>query len=335
MRLRVALLVALACAAAPSSALAWGATGHRIVGVLGVEALPDEVPAFLRATEVATEIGELAREPDRSKSAGRIHDSDRDPAHFIDVDDAGLVMGGPPLAALPPTRAEYETALRAAGSDSWQAGYLYYSLIDGWQQLVKDFAYWRALSAAERLTADPQRRAWFAADRARRERLLIRDLGHWAHFVGDASQPLHATVHYNGWGDYPNPEGYSTARVHAPLEGAFVHDNISIEAVRKRLPAFYDCSCPIEARTADYLAETHGAVDELYHLEKAGAFSNGDARGRDFNEMTLAAAAGELRDLVVEAWRASADLTVGWPETKVTDIETGKVDPYELLYGID
>lgn len=334
-RRAVLLLAVLLGAAAPSQALAWGATGHRIVGVLGVEALPAELPAFLRMPGVAAEVGELAREPDRSKSAGRIHDSNRDAAHFIDVDDAGLVMGGPPLAALPPTRAEYETALRAVGSDSWQAGYLYYSLVDGWQQLVKDFAYWRALTAAERLAQDPNRRAWFAADRARRERLLIGDLGAWAHYVGDASQPLHVTVHFNGWGPYPNPEGYSTARVHAPLEGAFVHDNVSIDAVRKRMPALYACGCSIEARTANYLAETHGTVEQLYHLEKAGAFADGDPRGRDFDEMILAAAAAELRDLVVEAWRASADITVGWPETRVTDIEAGTIDPYDIFYGID
>lgn len=333
MRLAGAIMAALLLAPAP--AFAWGATGHRIVGVLGVEALPDEVPAFLRTPEVAAEIGELAREPDRSKSAGRIHDTDRDAAHFIDVDDAGLVMGGPALAALPPTRAEYETALRAVGSHSWEAGYLYYSLVDGWQQLVKDFAYWRALEAAERLASDPAKRDWYAADRKRREALLIRDLGAWVHYVGDASQPLHVTVHFNGWGPYPNPQGYSTAKIHAPVEGAFVHDNVTLDAVRKRMPATYDCACPIEARTAAYLAESHSMVGQLYQLEKAGGFANGDPRGVEFHEVNLAAAAGEARDLVVEAWRASADVTVGWPETPVADIVSGKVDPYDLLYGID
>lgn len=329
------VLAAAALMLAPAEALAWGATGHRIVGQLGVEALPDEVPAFLRMPEVATEIGELAREPDRSKSAGRIHDHNRDAAHFIDVDDAGLVMGGPPLAALPPTRAAYETALRAVGSDSWEAGYLYYSLVDGWQQLVKDFAYWRALEAAERLATDPARRAWYAADRGRREALLVRDLGAWAHYVGDASQPLHVTVHFNGWGPYPNPQGYSTSRIHAPIEGAFVHDNVTVDAVRKRMPAFYDCSCAIEVRTASYLAESHSMVERLYQLEKAGGFANADPRGLEFSEVNLAATAGEVRDLVVQAWRASADITVGWPETPVADIVSGKVDPYDLLYGID
>ena len=37
------------------------------------------------------------------------------------------------------------------GLDSWQAGYLPYSIIDQHQQLTKDFAYWRAVKAAAAL----------------------------------------------------------------------------------------------------------------------------------------------------------------------------------------
>jgi hypothetical protein len=329
--LRAALIAALL--ALPAHALAWGATGHRIVGVLGVEALPPEIPAFVRAS--AADIGELAREPDRSKGAGRIHDSDRDAAHFIDVDDAGLVMGGPPLEDLPPTRAEYEAALRLIGSDSWQAGYLYYSLIDAWQQLTKDFAYWRALTAAERLATDPARKAWYAEDRTRREALLLHDLGALAHYVGDASQPLHLSVHFNGWGQYPNPNGYTTSRIHSAVEGAFVHDHVRVSEVRELMPDTFDCDCSVHSRTTGYLEQSWASVDRLYALEKAGAFENGDERGRVFSEMLLAGAAAELRDLIVEAWEAGAEGTVGWPEVKVADIEAGTVDPYENLVGLD
>jgi hypothetical protein len=334
MRAGAALLTAVALAI-PAQALAWGATGHRIIGVLGAEALPSQLPAFLRGQGVAAEIGELAREPDRSKSAGREHDSDRDPAHFLDLDDDGKVLGGPSLQAMPATRAAYETALRAAGTDSWQAGYLYYSIVDGWQQLVKDFAYWRALTAAERHTTDSQRRGWYAADRRRRELLIIRDLGTWAHYVGDGSQPMHVSVHFNGWGDYPNPNGYTNARIHLPFEGAFVHDNVRIEDVRRRMPPPRDCGCPIQARTSDYLATTQKTVEPFYQLEKAGAFQVGDGPGKAFAVAGLAAGASELRDMVVAAWVASDEITVGWPETKVTDIESGRVDPYLILYGID
>ncbi len=332
MRKAAAILAALACLA-PSSALAWGATGHRMVGELGTEALPDRLPAFLR--ERAADIGELAREPDRLKDSGKARDANWDPAHFIDLDDEGRVLGGPTLDTLPATRAEYETMLRAAGADSWQAGYLYYSLVEGWQQLVTDFAYIRALTAAERLADDPDKRAWFAADLARRRELTLRDLGAFAHYVGDASQPLHVTVHFNGWGPYPNPAGYTTAPVHAPLEGAFVRANVREAYVRRRMPAPWDCACSAEARTRAYLAETHETVDRLYELEKAGAFADGDPRGRDFDEMILAAAAAELRDYVVMAWDASANASIGWPQTKVADIEAGNADAYGPLYGLD
>ena len=34
-------------------------------------------------------------------------------------------------------------------------------------------------------------------------------MGVMGHYVGDGSQPLHTTVHFNGWvGD--NPKGYTT-----------------------------------------------------------------------------------------------------------------------------
>lgn len=333
--MRIAVALFAAALAIPAQAFAWGATGHRIIGTLGAEALPPELPDFLRAPGVAAEIGELAREPDRSKSAGREHDADRDPAHFLDLDDSGKVLGGPSLSAMPPTRADYETALRVAGADSWQAGYLYYSIVDGWQQLVKDFAYWRALSAAERHDGNPEHDGWFKADRERRERLIVRDLGIWAHYVGDGSQPLHVSVHFNGWGAYPNPNGYTTGKIHLPVEGAFVHDNIRLDDVRPVMRAPQVCACSIQAMTAGYLTATQAKVEPLYRLEKAGAFQDGEPAGKAFAAAQLAAGASELRDLVVAAWRASENATVGWPETKVTDIEAGRIDPYEILYGID
>ncbi|MGH7022481.1 MAG: S1/P1 Nuclease, partial [Caulobacteraceae bacterium] len=139
--LSLAMSAALA-AAAPHTAMAWGSTGHRIIGRLAMGALPADLPGFLHGPAAIEAVGELAREPDRWRDAGRVHDADRDPGHYVDLDDDGTILGGPSLADLPPTRAAYETALRAAGANSWRAGYLPYSIIDGWQQLSKDFAYW-------------------------------------------------------------------------------------------------------------------------------------------------------------------------------------------------
>lgn len=297
--------------------------------------LPPETPAFLRARSAVSAVGELSREPDRSKGAGRIHDSNRDPGHFVDLDEEGRILGGPLLSALPPSRSEYETALRAVGQDSWKAGYLPYSIVDQWQQLTRDLGLWRVLSAAESREKHPDRRAWYRADRIRREGQVLATIGQLSHFVGDGSQPLHVTVHYNGWGDYPNPKGYTTARIHSAFEDALVFNRVKPDMIAPRMSPFRDCGCPIEARAADYLAVTGRQAEPLYILEKAGGLAPGDPRGPTFAAGRLAAGAGELRDLIVLAWRASVTTTVGWSPIPVPDAVSGKIDPWEALYGRD
>ena len=332
------LVVAAALAAPASSALAWGSSGHRTVGVVATQSLPRELPAFLRTPAAAAAIGEYAREPDRWKGSGKLHDSDRDAAHFLDLDDQGLMYGGPKFTVetLPATRADYETALRLVGQDSWKAGYLPYAIIDGHQQLVKDFTYWRILTAAK-ARAHGAQKAWYAADLQRREALLIRDLGVWAHYVGDGSQPLHMSVHYHGWGDYPNPGDYTQNRgLHSSFEGTLVKAVATEAEVRARVPAYRDCACSVETRVVGYLTETWKQTEPLYQLEKAGGLAVGDPRGKAFVDARLAAGAGALRDLVVDAWKASANGKIGYrPETSVADVEAGKADPWLDLFGKD
>jgi hypothetical protein len=333
-RLSVAALAALAVAV-PSSLLAWGNTGHRILGEAAMRALPAEVPAFLRTTQAVLDVGELSREPDRSKGAGKLHDQDRDPGHFVDLDEEGKLLGGPPMLPLAATRAEYETQLRAANLDQWKAGYLPYSIIDRYQQLTTDFAYWRVLKAAEANPAWKARRAWFTQDRVRREALVLKSIGELSHFVGDGSQPLHVTDHFNGWGDGPNPNSYTKAKIHGPFEGDLVLASVRPAAVAARMTRLNLCGCSIEQRVSGFLATTGKEVVPLYELEKAGGMAPGDPRGTAFATIRLAAGASELRDVIVEAWRASLNAKVGWRPVAVKDVLAGTVDPYPALYGID
>ncbi|HEY0648115.1 S1/P1 Nuclease [Phenylobacterium sp.] len=333
-RLPVAALAALAVAV-PTSLFAWGGTGHRIVGDLAIRALPVEVPAFLRTKQAALDVAELSREPDRSKAAGKIHDHDRDAGHFVDLDEEGRILGGPPMLPLAATRADYETQLRAAGLDQWKAGYLPYSIIDRYQQLTTDFAYWRVLNAAEKNPAWKKNRAWFRQDRIRREALVLKSIGELSHFVGDGSQPLHVTTHFNGWGDYHNPKGYSTARLHGPFESDLVQATVKPAAVAAKMTPFKSCECPIEQRIGAYLTQTGTFVIPFYEMEKAGGLKPGDPRGTAMATERIAVGASELRDLVVEAWRASANVKIGWRPVAVQDVLSGKTDPYPALYGVD
>jgi hypothetical protein len=336
-RLAPLVLAAALASVIPNSVLAWGATGHRFIGEVAMRALPAETPAFLRAPQAAIDVGEYSREPDRSKGAGRTHDSDRDPGHFLDLSDDGTVLGGPTLASLPTTRAEFDAAVRKAGADSWKSGYLPYSIVDRWEQLARDLAYWRVLSAAEANPAWKAHKAFFAADRRRREGQILVTIGELSHFVGDGSQPLHVTVHFNGWGDFPNPDGYTTAKIHSPFESDLVQASVTEAGVAAKLVAPKDCKCAIPRRVADYLAATGALAVPLYQLEKAGGLAPGDPRGPAFATQRIAVGASELRDLIVEAWRASAAQTLGYKPNAiaVADVVAGKVDPYPVLYGID
>ena len=335
LRNRLFLSVLGVAVLAAGQAFAWGATGHRLIGRAAISALPSDVPPFLRDESAAAAIGELAREPDRWRNAGKAHDNDRDPAHFVDVADDGSVLGGPALSALPESRAAYDAALRGAGSDSWKAGYLPYAILDGWQQLAKDLAYWRVDAAGAAKATDRGRRDWFRVDQAQRQALALRDLGVLAHYVGDGSQPLHVTIHFNGWRAAENPKGYTNAPIHAAFEGDLVRRSMDEAAVRRAMPPQADTGPDIARWTATYLMATHSQVEPLYALQRVGGLAPDDPRGRAFIAARLGEGAAALRDLIVAAWGASAAGRVGWPEISVADVEAGRVDPFDSLYGAD
>ncbi len=349
MRAVLAALLAL-FVAAPAPAAAWGASGHEWVSGLAMEHLPAEIPAFLRTKAAIADIELLSREPDRWRGAGRTHDAERDPGHYIDLDDAGLVFGVTPLADLPETRADYDTGLRVKGYEQYRAGYLPYSIVDGWQQLVKDFGYWRVNRVGERSAKTSADRAWFKADRKLRERLILRDLGVWSHYVGDASQPHHTSLHFDGWGNYPNPKNYFTGKgFHSRFEGAFVKANLSRAQVAALMVPYKACDCPIWVRTKTYLAASHAELEPLFALEAQGAFpapvqnpdltyqrsAPADGPGAQFALARLAASANMLRDMILDAWRASDAISVGYPAVPVADVESGKIVPARTLYGVD
>ncbi|MFM8819299.1 MAG: S1/P1 Nuclease [Phenylobacterium sp.] len=321
--------------AAPEPAQAWGAAGHRMVSMAAMEALPPDLPAFLRSPSGVADVGELSREPDRSKGSGRAHSISLDSGHFLDVYDDGTVMGGPRLEAMPPDREAYETALRAAGTNAWKAGWLYYAILETQQQLTKDFAMWRVLDYAGRTEKNPDRRAWLRADLRRREALILQSIGRLSHYVADGSQPLHVTHRYNGWGEGPNPEGFTQERIHSRFEGELVASGVRLDDVRRAVPATSLESGGLEAQISGYLASTWRLVPDLYRLEKAGGLAPRDPRGVAFASARLGAGAGALRDFVEQAWKASLGSKVGWPEITVKDALSGRSDIWTAFYGKD
>ncbi len=345
--------------AAAGPAWAWGHSGHVGVSRLAILNLPAELPQFVRSPQAAVEIGELGPEPDESKTTGIVtgtsasgslqtartaHDAERDPGHYIDIDEGGFALGGAvALMALPPTREAFDTAQRAAtspaGQDQYSAGYLPYTMIDGFQQVRKDFGIWRALRVGLQTATTEPDQAYFRYELQLRQKLTLRDIGYWSHFVGDASQPMHISVHFNGWGDYPNPSGYTTAPIHAPFEGSFVHNFIDFNTVNGQVRPYTDRGVnTIEQRVPLYLAETLTQLAPAYAAAQASGNDNYQtAQPAELAIVTqqLAAGVSELRDEIVDAWRQSKEISIGFPQVRVSDIESHAVPITTITLGAD
>jgi hypothetical protein len=336
-----AALVALAVATSPAPAFAWGATGHEMVSGAAVDGLSKSLPGFLRTKTARAQIALLGREPDRWRGAGRTHDAERDPAHYISISPDGKISTLFTIDAIPQTRGEFEKTINVAGAR--YPGYLPYAMIDGYQQIVKDFGYWRASKIGSKTARTKADREWFAADMKLREAILIRDIGVWSHYVADASQPQHVTEFHNGWAaEYADPMTYPPPGlpreiygIHAYFEGPFVKTNVTPAALRKAMPAYRDCGCTFEQRAAAFIANTFTFVRPLYQLAASKAIMAQTPEAVDFATVRLAAGAAEVRDGIEDAWKASATSTVGYPNINVADIESGKVILTRDMYGAD
>ncbi len=341
--LALSLAAVIAATSMSAPAFAWGARGHELISGAAINGLPKDIPAFLRTRAAHDQIVMLGREPDRSRGAGKTHDWERDPGHYINLDDNGLAGGIFSLDDLPPGRSDFDAAYRAKGIRPPAPGYLPYAIIDGWQQIAKDFAYWRTSSVAEKNAKTKADRAWFAADRKLREMIIIRDIGVWSHYVGDGSQPQHVSEHHAGWeGVFTDPMTYpppgqppEIRTIHNYFEGPFVKSSFEEAAVSSAMSPYRDCSCFIDKRVPYYLKATWAQIRPLYTLVQAGEIRDASPAARAFALQRLAAGASETRDMIEDAWKASSTATVGWPSINVADVISGKVVLTPDSYGSD
>jgi hypothetical protein len=90
--MRVVAAVVLLPVMLVQQGLAWGSDGHKMINRLAGEALPKDVPEFLRSHEALDALEYYGPEPDRWKSSGEPElNAAQSPEHFIDIEYADLV----------------------------------------------------------------------------------------------------------------------------------------------------------------------------------------------------------------------------------------------------
>ena len=256
---------------------------------LAASTLPPSVPAFLRSEAAVNEIEYLGPEPDRWRSPAEPElSAAQAPEHFIDLEPADA------LGPLPHRRLDFEAKVFAAGDRPEKIGLQPWEATEVWERLKAALREYRALAAAKQDTRGVEAAALFYA-------------GWLGHYVGDASQPLHTTIQYNGWVG-PNPNGYTTAHtIHWQFEGPFVDANLHEPEVRANMTEPKAIEGDMFDSYVAYLRNTKTYVERVYQLEKAGGFVGaGSAESRQFTAERLAAGASMLRDMIYTAWLESA-----------------------------
>ncbi|HEY3268128.1 MAG TPA: nuclease [Armatimonadota bacterium] len=290
-------LLALAALARPASA--WEQKGHTLINRLAAVNMPADTPAFFK--DAADRLAYLGPEPDRWKvNSGDQLYAVNGPDHFMDME--------PVLdQTFPKDRYRFISMLETSGIlekhhlTPDKLGFLPYRIAEVTQTLQSEWRDWKKAKTSSD--------AAVKATTPQIELDIIYTAGVLGHYVGDGSNPMHTTVHFNGWDTAyaPNPKGYTTAEAERPLrskgfhgrvEGDFV-DVVIDEKDVDSLVAPLKPVGPILDSAVAYLKVSNGQVARMYDLEKEGAFSVAapGADGKRFIQERLAAGASELRDI--------------------------------------
>lgn len=306
MNTRCLALLGLALAAGLTPLAAWDYPGHRLVNQVALSALPADFPVFVRDPAAAERIAFLAGEPDRWRNNADLpikHANSLD--HYLDVEQ--LAEAGLTPATVAPMRlvfASQYAAGRVANPAAYPAidpaknrdrtrewpGFAPWAIAEYYGKLRSAFSYLKAF----------EEHGGTAEEVANARANAVYIMGVMGHFVGDCAQPLHTTVHHNGWVG-PNPQGYTTAPgIHAWIdEGLIAKTGIDFAALAPRVQpaAALELSAVPEGQDAffnavmKYFMAQHTLVEPIYALEKSGELG---MRGTPVSPAARALVEGQL-----------------------------------------
>jgi len=301
------------------SARAWDYEGHRFINQTAITLLPTNFPAWVREPSAQERIAFLAGELDRWRNTPHYtlrHANN--PDHYLDLED--LVPLELIVTNLPIFRYEFVahlTRVRLAHPERFPAiaatndldrtrtlpGFLPWTIAEQFARLKSAFS---SLAAYEKL-GNP--------DEITNARASVIDyLGILGHAVGDATQPLHTTRHYNGWvGE--NPKGYATTRsFHGWIDGGYLRRvGIPRDAIQKltrparalRGVPTTPSDDPIFREACVFIGAQFERMEPLYQLDKAGGLSGKPPKGLEgqaYLGEQLSRAANFLADLWLTAF---------------------------------
>ena len=302
MKLKSSFAVLLATALCiPEPAFSWGTRAHAVIDHTAVDTLPDDGPVFLK--KYADYIAGSASIPDTWRQASEPFSKiEEDPNHGWFREQFSF------MKVIPRSRYEfvlelYREHIRIEKSDPENAtrmnvrwtGTLPYAAAEVYGHLVADMRYLRKARADGKDTAFLEQTCAF----------YVAWMGH---YIGDGSQPLHDTIHHDGW-QGPDPNGYTRdPKIHGRFESQYV-DAIALteEDILPRIGKPGHLQGDVFDLILAHLDEAGSNVEAIYKLDKRNAFADvHDLQAREMVYSRTAAGARMLRDLVYRAWLESA-----------------------------
>lgn len=298
----ILIVVALCC---PNFVLGWGSRGHSVIDRTAIVTLPKDGPVFLQ--KYADLISSSASIPDYWRGASEPFSKiDEDPNHGWFREQFAF------MTQIPRSRYEFVLALykeyaRIKNSDPDNArrmnvrwtGTLPFAAVESYGRLVADM---RLLRKARQE----------GKDTTYLEMMCALEVVRIGHYLGDGSQPLHDTIHHDGW-QGADPKGYTRdAEIHGRFESQYV-DAIALteDDIRPRIGAPGHLKGDVFDLILAYLDDSGSNVEEVYKLDKRGAFADPhDQKAREMVYSRTAAGARMLRDLIYRAWLESALLVI-------------------------
>ena len=295
MKNRVPLVAILLVILVIQPAFAWWEEGHQLINRTAALKVPDSMPSFMR--KAAERIAYLGPEPDRWRERSEFSlKNSQEPDHYIDLERVS------DIPELPPGRYDFyrllyakRVAAKEHGDDFLpeKVGTQPYITMEIYDRLKVAFREYRRLQQQKLPTEGVEQNIALYA-------------GWLGHYVADGSNPLHTTIHYNGWaGD--NPSGYTTSKeLHGDFEGRLVVRTLDQMEIASLIRAPVRLQDPWHDYI-EYLRDSNKLVEKTYQLEKAGGLKDaGTPESRDFLRQRLAAGAQMLLNLWYTAWEESA-----------------------------
>ena len=295
-RQRCTLCVLAALLLVTSSAFGWGEKGHVMINRAAAMKAGDQLPEFFR--KGVDLVGYLAVQPDRWKAyAPELRAVER-ANHYFDMEDINPQVE---KIELPKGRYEFIGKVKDLKKSVKDVGLLPYQIQEYFQRLKGGLTEyrWAMKDAAGKDYRSPSSMGSLKSI----EMTCLYYAGILGHYAADASQPLHATVFYDGRGSNGKP---ARTGVHLRYEVFFVDKHVKPDSFLNLIKSPSTYQDVLKAAKQVLVSSNRGA-EQVLKWDESGALDKADTGAIKATKQHMGRGSQFLLNLWYTAWVQSGE----------------------------